>query len=150
MSLAEGDREMQPSHHPRAASVTRGGARASPATGDRPRDRRMLRIKGAVDSACGRGRRRSRRVDIDDRMRGVMRYADGRSRGLACSQTAEGATLVSRASLRSHASPPTLGDTDDAVGHRDGQDEYARHDLPKAAQSGDDVTPSLRSGTRAG
>ena len=33
---------------------------------------------------------------------------------------------------------------DDAVGHQaDGQDQYARHDLPKATQSGDDVAQVL-------
>ena len=46
-----------------------------------PEDRRMLRIKGAVDSApAGVEDGDLWRVDIDGRMRGVMRYADGRSR----------------------------------------------------------------------
>ena len=46
-----------------------------------PEDRRMLRIKGVVESApSGVEDGDLWRVDIDGRMRGVMRYADGRSR----------------------------------------------------------------------
>ena len=90
----------------------------------------MLRIKGVVESApSGVEDGDLWRVDIDGRMRGVMRYADGRSRVARMLPTAEGATpRVPRVPRAPRASLPTLNLVQMTRSHQgDGQDECAGH-----------------------
>ena len=121
MSLVwSGDREMHTSAPSRSVFGHLRRRSHLPRLEIGPEDRRTLRIKGVVDSAPpGVEDGDLWRVDIDGRMRGVMRYTNGRSKWHVCSQTAESATPRTRTSLALLSFHlPTLDlIQDDAVGH---------------------------------